>query len=517
MISVVTVALMLIVPYLCNAQSPTPTPTRDVIEQFAPASLSPWSQPMGNPQHTGLSPLNGTNIGAFLWNFNAGAQVMSPPIVYDGLVIFASCTGSVTALNAATGLLVWNDQFEYGTSACNVQGAISWDGYFYIPTGGTASPYSVYLTNLVPATGAVLSSYPSPTGNEYGNVLATPQGHIVIGDTDGCTRLWYGDIGGDTGSGSYWCFGTPGYPMAAPSASLDGSVLFIGGRGNSEPDADPSVYAVFTAAGRGMWRFTPAAGYTATTSPLVTPWGSVIAGYTNGVMYALSAATGSLLWTFNSGTASIPCWPALGADGMSVLAGCNNLYSLNGSTGAVLWNTSFRADDDGVVPPVSQAPTVSADGIVYAPVDIYVYGLDGASGAHLWAFAASGTVSTSVSIGTNGIIYFGSIDAHVYALHGYVASPTPTVTGTSLPTATAAVTPSSTSSPSASFTAVPTGTGSFTHWQSYTRTATQSMAPTRTPTRTPTATRTATHSPSPTKTATRSASAPASAAEKPKL
>lgn len=493
--------------------TPTSTPRALVVEYFSPAVLTPWSQPMGNPQHTGLSPFAGTNAGTFMWLHNTGGQVMSTPIVYNGLLIVLSCSGKLTALNASTGGTVWVNQVQGASigGPCRSNGAIDALGYLFIGTGGPATFYPVYLTVLNPATGAILDSTLSPTGNEYGNVLATPHGHVVVGNTDGCTRMWYGGLVGIAGASSYWCFGTPGYPMAAPSASLDGNMLFIAGMGVDEPNSDPSVYAVYTAAGRKMWQFTPAAsGGVAVTSPLVTPWGSVVVGYTNGYVYSLSAATGALLWTFNSGSTSTACYPALGADGASVVAGCHNLYSLDAATGAVRWNVSFPANDDGIVPPVSQPPTASsADGVVYACVDIRVYGLDGVSGAVLWSFAASGAVSTSVSIGSDGIIYFGSLDSNVYALHGHFASPTPTGSGSPVPTATATSTASSTPSSSGSATAEPTGTSSFTHWTSYSRTATQSPSATRTPTRTTTATKTPTRTTSATKTPTKTPSSKA--------
>ena len=85
----------------------------------------------------------------------------------------------------------------------------------------------------------------------------------------------------------------------------------------------------------------------------------------------------------------------------------NNVYALNATTGAKLWNFTTGGA-------VYSSPAV-ANGVVYVGSDDNdVYAVNAATGAELWSFATGGSVQSSPSV-ANGVVYVGSNDNNVYA------------------------------------------------------------------------------------------------------
>jgi eukaryotic-like serine/threonine-protein kinase len=85
-----------------------------------------------------------------------------------------------------------------------------------------------------------------------------------------------------------------------------------------------------------------------------------------------------------------------------------NLYALNATTGAKLWNYTtggevhYTTGDE-----VRSSPTV-ANGVVYFGSDDYnLYALNATTGAKLWNYTTGGEVRSSPAI-ANGVVYFGS-------------------------------------------------------------------------------------------------------------
>ncbi|MGH9922764.1 MAG: PQQ-binding-like beta-propeller repeat protein, partial [Nitrososphaerales archaeon] len=59
-----------------------------------------WSTFKGNPQHTGLSPFNGSEESTLRWNFPTGQRITSSPAIGpDGTIYVGSYDSNLYALN----------------------------------------------------------------------------------------------------------------------------------------------------------------------------------------------------------------------------------------------------------------------------------------------------------------------------------------------------------------------------------------------------------------------------------
>ena len=86
-----------------------------------------------------------------------------------------------------------------------------------------------------------------------------------------------------------------------------------------------------------------------------------------------------------------------------------NVYALNATTGAELWNYPTRGE-------VFSSPAV-ANGVVYVGSgypDNLLYALNATTGALLWSYATGFPVYSSPAV-ANGVVYVGSEDGNVYA------------------------------------------------------------------------------------------------------
>ena len=90
------------------------TPNRVTDETLRKPSPSDWLHWRGNSQSWGYSPLNQItveNVGtlqlAWAWQMEAGNQ-QAAPVVHNGVMFLPSPGGTVHALNAATGDLLWS-------------------------------------------------------------------------------------------------------------------------------------------------------------------------------------------------------------------------------------------------------------------------------------------------------------------------------------------------------------------------------------------------------------------------
>lgn len=113
--------------------------------------------------------------------------------------------------------------------------------------------------------------------------------------------------------------------------------------------------------------------------------------------------------------------PALSPDGGTVYVGCNNgvLYALSAATGAKLWEYPTGFDKA-----IYTSPAVAVDGTIYVgSSNLSFGGLDSTfyavspAGKQLWAKSAQGQFEGSPSVGADGTIYYGTLDHIVYAVN----------------------------------------------------------------------------------------------------
>jgi len=134
--------------------------------------------------------------------------------------------------------------------------------------------------------------------------------------------------------------------------------------------------------------------------------GVVYVGSAYSRVFALNAATGSLLWKYKTGNV-VSSSPAVASGVVYFGSQDNNVYALNASTGALRWKYTTGGA-------VLSSPAV-ANGVVYVgSEDRNVYALNASTGALLWKYT-TGSAFSSPAV-ANGVVYVGSLDGKVYAL-----------------------------------------------------------------------------------------------------
>jgi polyvinyl alcohol dehydrogenase (cytochrome) len=352
-----------------------------------------------------------TSNGALRWKTQLDTHPLSAdttsPVVLNGVVYLGvssleefaaanpqypccSSRGSVVAVNAATGALIWKQ--------------------FMVPPGYTGAP--VWGSTLVPDP--IRGLLYVTTGNNYA-VPADPAFAACVGKStaeDKFTSCLSPDdhidsvLALDMKSGSVrWSHRLSG--------ADDWTTACIGltvGQGNC-PDPIGLDYDF----GSGTNLFTVA-----------TPKGPrqiLGAGQKSGLYSAFDPGTGRLLWATQVGPGSIGGGIEWGSatDGQRIYVASANFngeatpagnagswVALDPLTGKILWQTADPAKGAGVLGPVTVANgVVYAGSMAGAPSAANMLALDARTGAVLWSFAAGGSVVAGAAI-ADDTIYWGS-------------------------------------------------------------------------------------------------------------
>lgn len=372
----------------------------------------------------------------------AGDKGRATPAVGNGLLIFGDQPGSgtrdgvhVLAVNAATGDLVWNTLVETAVTA-KTTGSVTLDGnvaYLGMSSNDEGSTQCCSFRGSVVAlnatTGALLwKTYTVPSGYTGGAVWGS--GPVVDHDTG----LVYVGTGNNYTVPAGVC-DTPGETGCAPIADDDyiDSLLAL----------DPATGAVRWAlrtldndtavnACRDPQICGPDFDFGSAPNLIETTIGGqartlVGIGSKSGQYWAADAATGALVWVTQVGPGGTGGGIQWGSsyDGTRIYVAVTNsthqtwalqpggaatttggMWSgLDPATGAILWQTADpqRVGDFGFVS--------SANGVVYAGSSAEsgptMYALDATSGAILWSFASGGSVMGGAAI-VDGSVYWAS-------------------------------------------------------------------------------------------------------------
>lgn len=314
-----------------------------------------------------------------------------------------SVSGSVAAVNAATGALIWQtNMVPAGYSGGAVWGSSPVvdvaRGTVYVGTGNNYSvPTDPAYTSCI-SGGGTPASCQSPD-NHADSIVALD---IATGAIKWADRL------------ETWNQSAPPYPYPFANGSdfwnVDCFVTLSNCPAGTGPDYD------FGSGPNEITYQTPSG-----------PKTILGAGQKSGIYYALDPDTGALLWQTQVGPGA-----ALGgiewgsaSDGKRIYVAIGNLYgisyaagnagswaALDPATGAILWQ---KADPNGSI---DIGPMAAANGVVYAPsmaggaTAPTMLALDAATGNTLWSFASGASVNAGATI-VNGIVYWGSGYVHL--------------------------------------------------------------------------------------------------------
>jgi outer membrane protein assembly factor BamB len=270
----------------------------------------------------------------------------------------------------------------------------------------------IFLAVMLMATGCV--SGLAPIGWSGGTVAG---GEIYVGSEEGRLvainladegRLFsdaiqrvsspglFGCSAGSLGCGS----SSAGVPIYGNPVVSDNLVYIAGYNGK--------IYAYNSENLQPRWVY-PREGYLQPfVGGLVESAGKLFIGGSDGVIYALDAATGDKLWDFATGD---KVWATGAIDSGTLYIGSfdEKIYALNTADGKERWSYATEGAIMGM-------PLID-DGTLYiGSFDRNLYALDAASGSLKWKFAGENWFWARPVV-VNGSVYAGCLDRNIYILN----------------------------------------------------------------------------------------------------
>jgi len=303
-----------------------------------------------------LYALNASTGGA-LWTYTAGGSLVTTPAVTNGVIYFDSSDGNVYALNASTGAKLWSYNTDTSPGAANSPSANMTvaNGVVYAAMGdGMSETGTLYALDA--STGRLLWSDASGLN---ASTPAVANGVVYFANTDHYGQGSVLALNANNGD-VLWNYGgnSTGFPGWGPGPLVvsNGVVYFTGG-----DTSGSNLYAVNASAGKTLWTYgLSAAGSTPAVADGIVYVASVR------TLYALNGTSGKELWSFAAGTTEGFSEPAA-ANGVVYISSSisnyppvtGNMYALNATTGAKLW--SYPLKGDGLPPIVTNGTIYDID------------------------------------------------------------------------------------------------------------------------------------------------------------
>jgi outer membrane protein assembly factor BamB len=383
----------------------------------------------GYAANSSLSTSNAGQLGVTWASDLHGPALDSPVVAYDAnlaktLAYIGTEHGSVLALDAATGQVVWS---VWLGAAIRATPLVS-NGAVFAATFNSPRMYKLDAT-----TGAVDCSVAAPQPIEGTPTTASPPGGVAsvyFGTNDsqsavgpmlainaGTCAIEWQFTGYNQRAGSW--------TAAAYATDTTGEPLLV--FGTSDPDT--SVYAVDAVTGHEVWRFqayNPAPGtYDIGAGIAISPPGTngfadgiAYAPTKLGIMYALDLTTGTQVWSTNfdqiaGSTESGRSTAAL--DGTNLVFGYKGgLFDLDAGTGAVTWIYHDPSGTEMVSSPAiagAAGQEILAAGDLNGGVDVVSL----ATGSALYHYQTAGYITASPAV-SNGNLLIASSDGFLYNL-----------------------------------------------------------------------------------------------------
>ena len=354
----------------------------------------PWTMFHYDAGRNGATPASGPTSASLMWSYTTGGIVYASPIVSDGFVFIPSYDGKLYALDEYTGSLIWS----FTTGSNIVATPAVGNGIVYL----SSKDFTVYALDentgsvlwRISNVAAVVSSPVLADGKLFYGTLYSPSAgraeFLALNPQDG-TVFWRTTIS-DYIEGS--------------AAVSNGLVFFgIGALSNAV------VVALNETTGKSAWNYNTAVATTITTAP-ATAYGNVYVGLDSNRFLTLKQATGSLVWSFNTPSASNATTPAVYNGVVYFGTGRGIVYARNATTGVQIW--SYTTPTGGAVAS-SPALALGTKALFFGSNDRYLYAVNLMTGAFLWRYLTGGQVSSSPAV-ADSRVFIGAKDAKVYAL-----------------------------------------------------------------------------------------------------
>jgi eukaryotic-like serine/threonine-protein kinase len=259
-----------------------------------------------------------------------------------------------------------------------------------------------------------------------GPVIASPaiaDGVVFIGSSDGVMYAL------DQNSGEQKWKLVLTNPISSSAAIADGVVYFL--------SYDRALYAVAAATGGVKWMFATGGeqrfeaqglhGLSPASQNIPDPMDLYLSspavdqhrvyfGSSDGHVYALDAATGVLMWSFETG-AVVHASPAVVNGTVYIGSWDSYLYALDAATGRQKWR--FKSGEDPLIHNqvgFQSSPAVVDDTVYVGCRDGHVYALDAHTGKKRWDYSTSQSWVNGTPAVRDGVVYVGTSDTQRF--HG---------------------------------------------------------------------------------------------------
>jgi outer membrane protein assembly factor BamB len=292
--------------------------------------------------------------------------------------------------------------------------ALTGDQLWSVETGGTEETWPTAANGLVYVgiDDGNLLAYDAASGEKQWSYDAGGRSNVtepVDGVLYGSSTAGVAFAIDATTSEQHWRTQVTSESLRGP-ALADGVLYFTSGGSSG------AVYALDAASGTVLWTHA-LPDYDFVPTPSVSDGRVYIVPRNDatmtGAVIALDAATGDEVWRF-AAEADAACSVPTIVDGNAFVVCLQGYsYALDAATGSVIWS-AYSATADPVERGAGQQ---YADGVIYQPDDTRtVLAVDAATGAELWRYEVDGFLGEMAV--TGGAVYFGTGSGSLYALGG---------------------------------------------------------------------------------------------------
>jgi outer membrane protein assembly factor BamB len=320
-----------------------------------------------------------------------------------GGVVYVAADDAVYALGARDGAIRWIQSALRPRSSC---APVLAGNTVYV--GVEDSNFGNQLAALNSADGSI--RWGAPLASTVSSTPVVTPDLICIRDDKSLYAL-------RTGGSALWQLPIPeGEAIVESTPSIANGVVYVAG-------GDKVFYALNAQSGTVIWR-TPLKGVSAS-SPAVAN-GAVYFGtnYADGGIYALRTADGSQLWRVDGGSGGVDSSPVVVDSIVYIGSSQGIVYALDAATGKARWQVAPALS---AVMSVATRPLVS-NGVVYVAGSIVtpslantttLWALSTKDGSTLWQYtsiAASSSASVSPALDGGLVFFSGGGDRMIYAL-----------------------------------------------------------------------------------------------------
>ena len=322
------------------------------------------------------------------WTFDAGAGFGAvSPLIADEILFVATRRGEVIAVELESGRRAGQASFGESIEGTPVLDA----GMLFVPVGWGRRALIGYDL-LRGSTMWKVDGAPINAG------LITFADVVIAADSDGMVRAhaksdgaidWEVNLGDGVG--------------VKASPVLAGDVVIVA-------DDQGRIAALNPANGSPTWSATVGAPVLATAA---SDGETLFVPTTRGRMIALRVADGQLLWTYEAGTVNPYLASPAVSDGRVVFGGSDGMVrAVDASTGKLLWSTEVEAA-------VTAAPLIAADVVYVGTMRSELLALDRSTGALLWEHELDGRMKSAFAATGNSLIVLAEPKTvHLFEMSG---------------------------------------------------------------------------------------------------